>query len=175
MTGPAWDQISARFWRKVAVALPHECWLWPVSKKRYGAFHIGTEYSHNGSRVVSAHQAAYLIGKGPITSGLHVLHTCDNDRCVNPSHLYLGTHRDNMLDRKVRHRSWRGPGALNPSAKLDETKAGEIKGLLKRGQPVARLAEQFGVSPTTIYRIRHGRRWCGPPVLPPADPAERME
>lgn len=83
---------KARFWTKVETT--DYCWPWKANKNKsgYGMFkHHG--YDENAQRV------AYKITKGYIPEGLHVLHKCDNPICVNPDHLFTGTHQDNMDDR----------------------------------------------------------------------------
>lgn len=85
--------ITDRFWAKVDRS--GECWLWTASVRRdgYGNFNRGS-----GDGWVSAHRFSYELHHGPIPARLLVLHSCDNRRCVNPSHLSLGTHRDNTRD-----------------------------------------------------------------------------
>lgn len=101
-----YDSMVARFWEKVARRSPDECWRWMTTKKRYGCFHVGPHFPPK--RMRAAHHVSFLIANGAIRAGMHVLHTCDNDMCVNPAHLYLGTHQDNMRDRKMRNRGYRG-------------------------------------------------------------------
>ena len=90
--------LKERFWSKVNKREEHECWEWMgtvivrAKGKGYGHFHLG------GSKKVSAHRMCYMLSIGRIPEGLFVLHTCYNPSCVNPKHLFLGTHKENMDD-----------------------------------------------------------------------------
>ena len=76
------------------------CWNWtrPLLNKRYGA-------ASEGGKSVSSHRLSYRVFIGKIPDGLCVLHSCDNPRCVNPNHLFLGTQEDNILDMRSKGRA----------------------------------------------------------------------
>ena len=96
--------LVLRLWRRVARG--EACWLWTGNTDAEGYGRIALE---NGL-VRRTHQAAWIVTYGPIPPGLHVLHECDNPPCVNPAHLWLGTHADNMADRDAKGRGrygWR--------------------------------------------------------------------
>lgn len=96
--------IEERFWEKVKVVDNDKCWEWLASRtlKGYGHFKIK-------GRTVRAHRYSYTLVKGPIPKDLWVLHKCDNPSCVNPNHLFLGTHGDNMKDMFDKGRDKRKP------------------------------------------------------------------
>jgi hypothetical protein len=98
----------ARFEAKFIPEPNSGCWLWTGGTSGYGYGHFSLPV--RGCR--TAHRAAWTLYRGQIPAGLHVLHKCDVRCCVNPSHLFLGTHSDNMRD-MVRKGRWskgkRGP------------------------------------------------------------------
>ena len=92
--------IEQRFWPKVRRGLDNECWEWTGSDKGNGYGQVLCR-----GRVQSAHRVAFEIANGPIPSGLFVCHRCDNKRCCNPSHLFLGTPSDNVNDMHAKGRA----------------------------------------------------------------------
>jgi hypothetical protein len=86
-----------RFWNKV-IKQENGCWEWQAAlREGYGAFKL------NG-KVIGAHVYSYSLTHGEITRGLVICHSCDNRKCVNPEHLWLGTYSDNMQDASVKGR-----------------------------------------------------------------------
>ena len=88
--------LEVRFWEKVRLSAIDECWLWigAINSKGYG--HIRAP--HRSGRLIQAHRLSWEIHKGPIPKDLDVCHSCDTKNCVNPNHLFVGTHTDNMRD-----------------------------------------------------------------------------
>ena len=140
-----------RFWAKVSIQVEDfSCWVWQRNKsgKGYGRVRV------NG-RDVLAHRMSYTLVFGEIPEGLWVLHHCDNPSCVNPNHLFLGTHLDNMRDMvsKDRHADLQGEDI--GSAKIPNMGVIEIR---KKYKPrtwglVKELAIEHGVSRRTIQVI----------------------
>lgn len=92
----------ARFWSKVIVGRPNQCWPWAafLDKDGYGFFNVTPSFP------MGAHRVAYIIATGKdLPDGVMVLHSCDNRACCNPAHLYEGGHARNMRDRSSRGRT----------------------------------------------------------------------
>jgi HNH endonuclease len=112
-----------RFWLKVRKST--DCWLWTgtVAPDGYGIF------ATSGRTSVRAHRFSWALANGrTIPEGLLVLHSCDVPLCVNPEHLRIGTHADNMTDKRSHGRSGLGTlrGSAHPRAKLTEEQVEEI-------------------------------------------------
>lgn len=100
----------------------------------------------------------YESANGPITSGMYVLHKCDNRRCINPSHLFLGTHLDNIKDMqsKDRHRGGSLPNELNPSCKFSDNTISAIRRARSIGMTKSEIERAYGISETHYYRVVKG-------------------
>lgn len=101
--------IETRFWQFVDVKGENDCWLWQGSHngKGYGEL---SQYALNKTlKPMRAHRLSWEIHNGKIPDGMCICHHCDNPRCVNPNHLFMGTHKDNMHDASVKGRAGRKP------------------------------------------------------------------
>ena len=109
-------------------------------------------------KLKGAHRVSYEIHKGNIPDGMCVLHTCDNPGCVNPEHLWLGTHKDNSNDMSRKGRSgFQGVrGSAHPSTKLSTADVQQIRELHSNGLRQVELAEMFGCHNSHISRIVRG-------------------
>lgn len=182
-----WPSVNAaRFWSKVEKT--DHCWLWrghlaATSKwgLQYGLFTV----SAPARKLMGAHQAAYLLTRGPIPKGIVVCHECDNPICVRPSHLFLGTHVDNAQDSLAkgrrplgaRHWTHQQPerakriwaenvrkvdkfGEKNPSAKLTEDQAYHIyKVRFYKIASVKDVCARFGVCKSSVLNLMSGRTY----------------
>jgi len=150
---------------------PNDCWEWKTqTSTRYPGFYF------NGKRQ-KVHRVAFQLFKGEIPGGIEVCHSCDNTRCVNPRHLFLGTQAENVADmvKKGRHGAQRNPDAWaerigtarsqsaerNPAAKLDAKSVRTIRALASEGLAFRRIAERYKIGKSTVFRIVHGVKHGG--------------
>lgn len=149
-----------RFWSKVALtANPDKCWEW-----RGSLHHSGYGKIMLSRKLKTASRVAWEITHGEIPEGIFVCHHCDNRGCVNPNHLFLGTHQDNMRDmvNKRRHlrASRRSPKYL-ARFKLSREDVDFIIEIYKSKQylTMQELGDLFGVSKQQISNIINGKCW----------------
>lgn len=147
--GPKPKPWQERFWRHLTPGHPDECWEWQGMRHQQGYGRLAT----TGRDVIPAHRASFILHNGPIADGLHVLHACDNPPCCNPAHLSLGTHAENMVDMARKGRSGVRTGTANNKATLTWEEVCEIRRLRADGEPLARVAQQFGIAPSTVSAI----------------------
>lgn len=163
--GDASVRDQMRFWSRVDVRGPNECWPWTRSQAGSGR-KLGRGYGSawiNGA-AAKAHHAA-LILSGVEIGELHVLHTCDYPPCCNPSHLFLGTHQENMADRQRKGRCHTGPspwcrGERHVGSKLTTGQVEEIRRRRASGEPGRALAAEYGVSEALVCCLCKGKRWA---------------
>lgn len=159
--------IERRFWAKVEDDPGSGCWIWTGAQNNrqgYGAVRIGKQR-------YLAHRAAFTIAFGSPGPDDLVLHRCDNPRCVNPDHLFVGTQADNVHDMIVKGRhchgdAWRARnlehlprGEDHPNSKLTWADVALIRDAMARGGSVNGLARRFGVSARTISNVRDRKAW----------------
>jgi hypothetical protein len=152
--------IEERFWEKVSKRDVQSCWEWTAHclKSGYGWFAVRKGLSRGAHRVSAVF--AGLIDR--IDSELHVLHKCDNPKCVNPAHLFTGTNADNVADKVSKGRTgWKAqPGTKNGMSKLVDSQVLFIRRLYASGKfSQSQLGSAFGVGQPTIHKIVNGHRW----------------
>lgn len=149
---------TERFWAKVDKKGPSECWTWHGVRNDagYGIFNIN-------HKDVRAHRFSYQLAHGDCPDDLEVRHLCGNPGCVNPDHLALGTHQDNMHDMVIHGRSRSEDkvhrGSKNGLAKLTEEQVLEIRHLHSQGVPKSELARRYGVDHSNIQCIVSRKTW----------------
>ncbi|MCK5341972.1 MAG: HNH endonuclease [Candidatus Heimdallarchaeota archaeon] len=138
-----------RFWEKVNIKGPDECWDWIAKHKvgRYGRFHLNNKDE-------MAHRFSWVIHNGQIPEEMDVLHHCDNPSCVNPAHLFLGTHQDNMRDALRKGRLQVGETCHR--SKLTEKQVLEIRSSSE--SPII-LAKRHGICDRNIHYIKNRETW----------------
>lgn len=140
-----------------------DCWEWAgtIDKDGYGRVGGREEFAK-----LRAHRVAYEIARGDIPSGLYVCHSCDNRRCVNPAHLWLGTCKENLADMVAKGRGGKNGrpgshsvGSENPNAKLSADVVREIRA--SRPQHSLReMAKRYGITKSSVCDIVSRRSWA---------------
>jgi hypothetical protein len=174
-----------RFWAKVDKT--DSCWLWTAAKGRngYGLF------TNGAGRLVPAHRFIWEVTYGEIPKGVMVCHNCpsgDNPSCVNPAHLWLGTHQANMVDRNMKGRAASGErhvsrthpevlmrgdthyartqperlarGERHGMTPLTSEQVRTIRTDYAAGASAVALGQRYGVDRTTIHNIVTRKTWA---------------
>lgn len=145
------------FWKKVRKAGENECWVWTACINNDG---YGSGQDPDTKKTVRSHRASYEIHFGEIPPGKLVLHKCDNPPCVNPSHLFLGTQRENVYDCIRKNRRALLFGEAHGRAKLKERTVKLIRELHNDyGIPITPLSEWFGVRKQSVKKILENKNW----------------
>lgn len=146
--------IDSRFWAKVnKIEDENSCWEW-IKVNRHDGY--GSIFFRGRNRV--AHRVSWIINIGEIPENMYVCHKCDNPACVRPSHLFLGTHQDNMDDMVKKGRSHLGEA--QGISKLTKEIVLKIRSeYIPRKVTMDYLAEKYNVTQGCIWSILRGKSW----------------
>jgi len=139
-----------RFEEKFTI-LANGCWKWTAAKHKrgYGTFHAG-ETMPFFRRQEFAHRVAIYLYRGIKPGKKSVCHECDNTWCVNPKHLFVGTHKENMQDMVSKGRNRSG------KEKLTDSQIRWARRLRSKGFQVKQIAREFKISPSHMSRVTAG-------------------
>ena len=151
-----WSNANVNTWKS------DECWNWKLATDRYGYGKVRI-----GGVVCIAHRVAYEIVNGLIPNGKHILHKCDNRICCNPTHLYTGTHLDNVHDMDAKGRRAR---LGKPPQKMTFEKASSLRKDFQLGATKRSLARKYDISPVYVRQILRGKYW----KIPSSPPSEEV-
>jgi hypothetical protein len=154
--------LAERFWEKVKKT--DTCWNWigatrlsngmKRNRGNYGIMRIN-------DKVYSAPRISWELHNGPIRStGLWVLHHCDNPSCVRPDHLWLGTHQDNVDDKVKKGRSWKPEGEKAPWHILTKEQVVKMRSLYDSGEKkIFEIAKIFNIKSPTVGAVVRRTTW----------------
>jgi hypothetical protein len=134
------------------------CWIWFGAKNRKGYGQLGITVGSKKT-TARAHRIAYEKYIGSIPKGVLVLHKCDVPACVNPEHLFLGTDKDNAIDRNAKKRNRSNKGENNHTCKTSIHTVTTIKQMLKAGFSRKELVEFFHKTKNIVDCIATGKSW----------------
>jgi hypothetical protein len=160
------DRLLAKCERATSGCLEWQGYLNP---KGYGKIARGGNVADFGMTYV--HIAAYELFIGPVPAGMEVCHSCDNRPCCEPTHLFLGTHKQNMEDMVAKSRQARGERSA--ASKLKPSDIVEIRERARRFEQQKTIAASFGLHPSHVSRIVGGKKWRHLPADLPLLSAER--
>ena len=145
---------GTRFWRRVRKS--KGCWEWQGFRSKFGYGRLRVAANGPGS-IVTAHRFSWTVHFGDIPDGMWVLHRCDNPGCVRPTHLFLGTHGDNMEDCRLKGRRPVMAGTKNGGVKINETTALKIRRDIRS---VRQIAQDYDIGKSMVSNIKRGVNWA---------------
>lgn len=155
------DKSRARLLSKIVLDAKTGCWIWNGNPRKNG--YCRSTFQRKNWYI---HRASYHVFIGDIPKGYDVCHHCDNRRCFNPDHLFIGTRKDNMADAVKKGRQAKGEklsvnrrGEKSVSSKLTNTDVLEIRKMNKLGVKTKEIALKFKVSADNIRRIIRRETW----------------
>jgi hypothetical protein len=152
----AQGNAEQRFHQKYSIN-ENGCWIWIAGTRANSKGVAYPRHWTDDKKSIGAHRFSFELINGQIPKGMYVCHKCDTPLCVNPNHLFIGTHHDNMRDMVLKKRSFTGRGeAKKGRSKLTDEQAEEIK---KINISQSKIAKLFNVSQSTISRIKRGESY----------------
>lgn len=152
-TGRPETPIRYRLLARIDFDATPGCWEWTGARVPQG---YGLIKRKDGAQL-RAHRVVYELVYGEIPAGMFVCHRCDNPRCVRPSHLFLGSHADNMADMVAKGRAARQRGNCNGSARLRPANVAAIR---QEEGPYSDIAARYDISASNVGLIKRRERWA---------------
>lgn len=144
------ELIQERFWDRMTKCPLTKCWEWTGCTTNGGYGHIKF-----CGKLILTHRLSWLITNGDIPVNINVCHSCDNPKCCNPEHLFLGSQHDNVMDCSSKGRMRDCSGEANPNVKLSDDQVAQIRNSDKSN---VELAKELGVHRSHVWAVRRGQK-----------------